>query len=192
MPPKAKFTKEEIIKAAAEIVRENGVEALTARALGDKLGSSARPIFTVFESMNEVQNAVTAAVTDLYNDFVDKGIKEDIPFKGVGKAYIRFAAEFPKFFQLLFMEEQACIPDINNILKLIDANSEKILDSIRNAYGFNDEQSRKLYEHMWIYSHGIAVLIATKVCVFSAEEVSNMLTEVCSSLIRKIKTEGNL
>ena len=113
MPPKAKFKKEEIVSAALEIVRENGPEALTARWLGDKLGSSARPIFTVFESMKELQNSVIAAVNELYNSFVDEGMKEDIPFKGVGKAYIRFAAEYPKFFQLLFMREQESVPERN-------------------------------------------------------------------------------
>lgn len=192
MPPKAKFKKEEIVSAALEIVRENGPEALTARSLGDKLGSSARPIFTVFESMKELQNSVIAAVNELYNSFVDEGMKEDIPFKGVGKAYIRFAAEYPKFFQLLFMREQESVPDINNILGLIDKNSEKILSSISGTYGLDDNQSRELYAHMWIYSHGIAVLIATKVCAFTADEVSRMLTAVCGNLIEKIKREGHL
>lgn len=43
MPPKPKFTREEIIAAALEIVSEKGIEALTAKELGEKLGSSARP-----------------------------------------------------------------------------------------------------------------------------------------------------
>ena len=51
MPPKAKFTKTEIIEAALNIVRTDGYEALTSRALGIYLGSSARPIFTVFKNM---------------------------------------------------------------------------------------------------------------------------------------------
>ena len=49
MPPKAKFTKEEITEAALNIVQTNGFEALTARELGTRLGSSARPIFTVLK-----------------------------------------------------------------------------------------------------------------------------------------------
>ena len=51
MPPKAKFTREEIITSALQIVRENGIADVTARELGERLGSSARPIFTVFENM---------------------------------------------------------------------------------------------------------------------------------------------
>ena len=58
MPPKAKFTKEEIINAAFEITRRDGFDALTARSLAAELGSSPRPIFTVFSGMEEVQSAV--------------------------------------------------------------------------------------------------------------------------------------
>ena len=58
MPPKAKFSKEEIVASAVEIVRTHGSDALTARALGQALGSSPRPIFTVFQSMEEVRREV--------------------------------------------------------------------------------------------------------------------------------------
>ena len=56
MPPKPKFTREEIVGTALDLVREKGIEALTARELGAKLGSSARPIFTVFRNMEELTN----------------------------------------------------------------------------------------------------------------------------------------
>ena len=61
MPPKPKFKKEDIIAVALELVSENGMDALTARELGNRLGSSARPIFTVFKSMKEVQEGVRTA-----------------------------------------------------------------------------------------------------------------------------------
>ena len=57
MPPKPKFSREEIVDAALDIVSREGVSALTARELGEKLGSSPRPIFTVFKSMDEVKCA---------------------------------------------------------------------------------------------------------------------------------------
>ena len=61
MPPRPKFTKEEIVAAALELVSERGLEYLPTRNLGEKLGSSARPIFTVFISMDDVQREVRAA-----------------------------------------------------------------------------------------------------------------------------------
>lgn len=71
MPPKAKFTKEEIIEAAFNIVKTDGFEALTSRALGTHLGSSARPIFTVFKNMDEVQQAVIESAKKLYKEYVE-------------------------------------------------------------------------------------------------------------------------
>lgn len=192
MPPKAKFTKEEITAKALEIVRERGESALTARSLGDALGSSARPIFTVFESMEEVQKEVFSAASELYNGYVGKGLSETPAFKGVGQAYIRFAADEPKLFQLLFMREQQSMPDKNSVLPLIDGNSEAILGSIEKGYGLSRELSESLYLHLWIYSHGIAVLIATKVCVMSEQEISDMLTVIFTGLLKKIKSEGRL
>ena len=40
MPPKPRFTREEIVAAALDIVSRKGIEALTARELGEALGSS--------------------------------------------------------------------------------------------------------------------------------------------------------
>ena len=45
MPPRFKFTKEEIVQAALDITRENGMTALTARALAARLGLSLIHIF---------------------------------------------------------------------------------------------------------------------------------------------------
>ena len=84
MPPKAKFTKAEIIEAALNIVRADGYEALTSRALGTYLGSSARPIFTVFKNMEEVQQDMIKSAKALYKEYVNKGLTTEPPFKGVG------------------------------------------------------------------------------------------------------------
>lgn len=192
MPPKAKFSRKEIIDKALEVVRESGEGALTARSLGEKLGSSARPIFTVFSSMEEVAREVYAAATAVYNGYVKEGLTETPAFKGVGRAYIRFAAEEPKLFRLLFMKEQPSKPDKNHILAVLDENSDAILKSIQDGYGLSRENSEELYLHLWIYSHGIAVLIATNVCAFSETEISDMLTVVFIGLLKKIKSEGKL
>lgn len=187
MPPKAKFTKEQITKAALEIVRAENFESLTARALGKKLGSSACPIFTVFANMEEVQQAVLKEIREVYKGYVEKGLSETPAFKGVGTQYILFAINEPKLFQILFMSEQAKEPDINNILPIIDESYDKILVSITNNYALKVNEAEKLYKHLWIYTHGIASLCATKMCRFTGEEISEMLTEVFTGLMSNMK-----
>lgn len=191
MPPSAKFTKEEIMTAGFDIVRAEGFDALTARALGSKLGSSARPIFTVFQSMEEVCQEVTSAAKQLYTEYIKEGLGQtEIPaFKGVGMQYIKFAMTEPKLFQLLFMSEQAQRPDVMNVLPIIDDNYPKILASIQDHYLMSQSDSEWLYRHLWIYSHGIAVLCATNMCTFTAEEIGKMLTDVCTALIKQRREE---
>ena len=190
MPPKAKFTKEEILSAALDIVRSKGIDALTARLLADALNSSPRPIFTVFAGMDEIVREVILKAKSLYAEYVRRGLTCVPQFKGVGVQYILFAIEEPKLFQLLFMNERGSVPPLCEVLQLIEDSFEEILASITNAYGFDRDTALRLYYHMWIYSHGIATLCATKMCSFTADDISRMLTEVCASLIKKIKGDG--
>ena len=191
MPPKAKFTREEIVEAAFSIVKADGFEALTSRAVGTRLGSSARPIFTVFQSMDEVQQAVIEAAKVLYKEYVEQGLMWENPFKGVGTQYILFSMQEPKLFQLLFMTEQPQIPDFSGVLPLIEESYEKILLSIQKYYGMNRPLAEKLYHHLWIYTHGIATLCATKMCRFTGEEISSMITEVFTSILKNTKEYKN-
>lgn len=187
MPPKAKFTQEQIVDVALAIVEKEGFERLTARNLGEKLGSSARPIFTAFDSMDDVINATIKKADLIYTSYVDEGLKEPLPFKGVGMTYIRFATERPKLFQLLFMKENGDTPDTKTVLRGIETSYDRILASICDNYGVDTDTAKKLYLHNWIYSHGIAVLIATKVCAFTKEQVSQMLTDVFVGLLVRAK-----
>lgn len=187
MPPKAKFTKEEIIEAALKIVRSKGFSALTARALGAKLGSSARPIFTVFKGMEEVQQAVIDSAKALYKEYVMRGLKDTPAFKGVGTQYILFSVNEPKLFQLLFMKEQEDVPKLSAVLPVIDESYGEILSSVKDGYVLTNETAEKLYRHLWIYTHGIASLCATKMCSFTGEEISAMMTEVFIGLLKSLK-----
>ena len=112
--------KREIADVALQIYREEGLEGLTSRNLGKKLGSSACPIFTVFSGMDEVQEAMIESAKELYKSYVDKGLSQDIPFRGVGEQYVLFALNEPRVFQLLFMNEGEAVPSVNNALPLLD------------------------------------------------------------------------
>lgn len=187
MPPKAKFTRDEIIQAGLNIIRENGMEALSARALGAKLGSSSRPIFTVFQSMEEVQGEVKKSAKSLYTEYVKKGLEQKLAFKGVGTQYILFGIQEPKLFQLLFMSQQEQKPIVENVLPVIDESYKDILLSVQNGYELSENEAQQLYRHLWIYTHGIAVLCATNMCVFTAEEIDKMITQVFRGTLKEIK-----
>ncbi len=188
MPPRAKFTKEQIVDAALQILREDGVEKLTARNLGKKLGSSACPIFTVFDSMEDVERAVVESAKAIYRGYVEEGLREELPFRGVGGMYIRFASNEPKLFQLLFMSETMKDTPLDSILPLLDESYDIILRSLMTSSSIDQETAEKLYRHLWVYTHGIACLSATKTCRFSQQETQHMMTQVFQSLVKTMGT----
>lgn len=187
MPPKAKFSREEIIVAALKIARMQGIEAVTARELGRELGSSARPIFTVFQSMEEVLEEVLKGARELYKRYIEQGLSETPAFRGVGMAYIRFAIEEENLFSLLFMREQKPVDSIEEILMLIDESYDAILRSVEEPYHLSREDAKRIYQHLWIYSHGIATLCATGMYTFTPEEIEGQITEVFKGLLQKVK-----
>jgi len=187
MPPKSKFTKEQIVEAALDIIREKGADCLTSRALGRKLGSSSCPIFTVFNNMKEVKKSTIEKAKLIYKEYVDKGLTEVPAFKGVGTQYILFAMNEPNLFKLLFMTEQNLVSNLEGVLPMIDENYEQILLSIVTGYGVERDSAERLYRHLWIYTHGIATLCITNMCCFTGKDINDMMTEVFLSLLAEVK-----
>ena len=190
MPPKCKFTRDEIIAAALDIARKDGLYAVTARSLGEKLGSSSKPIFSIFENMEEVLEATLLAARAVYNEYIEQALSDEKPFKAVGSKYIEFAMREPMLFQLLFMKEQTQKRSALGILPMIDDNYEEILETVKTEYGLDDKNAKLLYRQLWIYTHGIASLIATGVCSFKPQEIGEMVSQVFISLLKYMNAQG--
>lgn len=179
MPPKVKFSREEIIAAALDIVREGGMTALTARSLAARLGSSAKPVFGLFENMQEVQNEVMLAANAEYQKFLHTEMMRGIykPYKASGMAYIAFARKEKELFKLLFMRDRS---DEQG-----DTRDESVADIIalisRNT-GLSEEEARLFHLEMWIFVHGIATMIVTNYLDWEEEHISRALTDAYEGL----------
>ena len=107
MPPKPKYSKDEIVEAAFLLVREKGAEALTARELADRLSTSSRPIFTAFENMTELKSAVLKKCQALFEQYMveEKATGKYPEYKSMGMAYIKLAKQEKNVFKLLYMRD---------------------------------------------------------------------------------------
>lgn len=175
MPPKPKFTKEEIIAAALDLVSEKGMEALTSRELGVRLGSSARPIFTVFSSMEEVQEAVRDAALKRFEAYAEKALHYTPAFKQLGMQMIMFAMEEPKLYQLIFMSENKWACSFDDIFEQLGVLAVTCVDLLQQEYGLTQQDAKLLFQHVWIHTFGIGALCAAKVCDFTESEINEML-----------------
>lgn len=174
MPPNFKFTREEIVRAALDLVREGGISALTARALAARLGSSPKPIFGLFENMEEVQREVLRAAGDLYCRYLQEDMARGDypPYKASGMGYIRFAREERELFKLLFMRDRSG--------ETVAEDWEAVrpqLDLIRRNTGLGEEEAYRFHLEMWIYVHGIAAMVATRYLDWDMDYIDQALTD---------------
>lgn len=189
MPPKAKITKEDIIAASIDIVRENGADALNARSVAKKLNCSTQPIFSNYSSMDELKADVIDYANNIHNEYLERAIQDNnyapYIYKASGIYYIEFAKEERELFKLLFMRDRSKekIKDekeeIEWIIKIISADTGLSLDE---AYMFHLQ--------MWIYVHGIAVMFATSYLDWDWQTIDKMLTDAYMGLKYRYLSKG--
>ena len=190
MPPKPKFTREEVIAAALEIVSEKGKQALTSRDLGARLGSSARPLFTVFKNMEELQKEVETAALKRFEEYIKKALDYSPAFKQVGVQMIAFSIEEPKLYQLLFMSENGKAGNFDDVFARLGEMGPICIEIIQKDYDLNKQQAMALFRHVWIHTFGIGALCATGVCRFTKEEMIEMLGHDFLAMLMFTKTGG--
>ena len=188
MPPKAKFTKEQITKAALGVVSEKGAQALTAKELGAALGTSTTPIFTVFNSMQEVQDAVMLAAMERFEEYAHKAAHLGPVFKQIGMQMILFAKEEPKLYQLIFMSSISEAQTFDDIYAHLGSLADECLNVLQKDYDLSKDNAKTLFEHVWIHTFGIGALCATGMCDFSHEQIAQMLTQDFIAMMMLMKS----
>ena len=188
MPPKAKFSKEQIKKAALGVVSEKGAQALTAKELGAALGTSTTPIFTVFNSMQEIQDEVMLAAMERFEEYAHNAAHIKPVFKQVGMQMILFAKEEPKLYQLIFMSSIGEAQSFDDIYAHLGSVADECLDVLQKGYDLSKDNAKTLFEHVWIHTFGIGALCATGMCDFSHEQIAQMLTQDFTAMMMLMKS----
>ena len=104
-------------------------------------------------------------------------------YKEIGKNYIKFAKEETNIFKFIFMGDYHI--KIDNFREF-DPSYKEIEQILEEKYKITKKEVRKFHLKMWMFTHGIACLIATRTCDFSDKEISKLLTEEFTALIKNI------
>lgn len=106
-------TRREIVDAAWDLVRDNGLAGLAMRDLGERVGMKAQSIYSYFESKNDIYDTM---FRDAYLDFMSTMLGEEPDSEPVdletvlrgSHRFFDFCTSDPVRYQLLF---QRTIPD---------------------------------------------------------------------------------
>jgi AcrR family transcriptional regulator len=158
LPPKTSFTKERIVECGFEIVRREGLGALSARRIAGELGCSTRPVYGSFRSMKELEAAVLEKARDYaLSYFAREAEGTNSPFLGLGLRYFRFSREEPELFRLLYMEG-----GMGDTFGSMTRRFSPLLEKIRQEPGLGDlseAELRQMGTDSWIYTHGLVAMI---------------------------------
>ena len=185
MPPKVKFQKEEIVDAAMSAVRDGGVGSLTAREIAARLGVSTRPIFTYFDTMEELKAAVYKASMALYRAYIEKGLAGPIPFLGVWQQYLHFAMEEPELYRLLFLTPPDGVS--GGAMEVLAFSQDLARESIMRVYHMDGATADKYFRDLWLAAFSFATLIVTDNCPYPFEEMTAVGAEISLSICKAYK-----
>ena len=182
MPPQVNFSRDTILNEAFELVRKEGLQALTARNIAQHLKSSTQPIYSAFRSIKELETTVIEKTKAYATTYLLTQEKEEEPFFNIGLRYLRFAKEEQELFKLLFMSGRFVV-ELEQPLPFFTAFLERIRQD-DHLQGLDDSSLHRIFSNMWIFAHGLATLMCVGTVEYSDEFIRNKLHQAGTAMIR--------
>ena len=185
MPPRPKFAKEEIVDAAYRIMETKGMDAVVAREVGKELGATVAPIFTYFNSMDELKEAVYEKALHICSDYLRDCTDYDPAFKEFGLRWIRFAKEHPHAYAAIFLSKgHASGKDADGLLnkdcmEIVRPFEQEIV----HTFSIAQEVAELLLKDMCIYAQGIASMLVSGQTDYREDQISVRLSRMCVSCV---------
>ena len=180
MAPRKKFTKEEIVLAAFEIAKEEGLDAITIRKVAKILGSSIAPIYVNFNNVEELIQAVIEHTHEVAKQLILEQ-NSGHPFRDIGIGSIKFAREYSVLYRDLILKD-------NPYMKHNDRGIEFAIAQMKqdsNLQGLTDEELKDIILKMDIFHTGLAVQVANGLLpeYMTEEKMIEMLDSIAEDIV---------
>lgn len=192
MPPTAKITKEMILNTVLLLTRERGFETVNARSIAERMQCSTRPIFTCYENMEELKHEFLEFAYEFYSRYVSdySDTAKVSPYLVLPLSYLEFAQGETHLFKLLFINDMDLkMTEAEDFYD--EADNVKRAEVFAETIGVGLERAKKIFLDLFLYTHGMAVLTATKKLSLDRNSAETMLTSLLSALIRQEKPDWN-
>jgi len=180
MSPKlSQFSRETVGEAALALVREKGWDALSARNLAQRLGSSVAPVYGAFPSMEELEAFVLGEILRLIGATI-RDIEKDEEIKtflamGIGLA--RFARDEPELFLALLKARKG------DALSGYKTQLRSRLDADPSLGWLGAQVLDRVFERLWIFTVGLMVALVYGYDEDSSDEALNELMRSTGGII---------
>jgi AcrR family transcriptional regulator len=176
-PKETTFTRDTVIRAALDVVRRHGWDALTARSVAKQLGASVAPVYSAFGSMESLLQETLKRIRRLLQEYTSRVYSESA-FLNIGAGIISFARDEPLLYQALFQSRhgfQDVVEGVNaSILSWMKADAQLGL--------LTDASRERLYDNIGYYTMGLAAAVAA----------GRLADASKNNIVRLLKNMGNI
>ncbi len=166
MPPRPQLARQKILDKAFEMTRSSGFDRLTARGLAQALGCSTQPVFHLFGSMYGLKQALYARIQEFFGAYMARPMEGTPMFLSMGLRYVELARNESHLFRLM------CMSDSFHLDSLFDITRGVKL------------QDPKLFAKVWIFTHGIASIVAANSTAIPQDEIRSLLVEAYTAFLK--------
>ena len=176
------ITKENIVKGAVKLINDDGWLNLNARSLAKHLGISTKPLYRIYNNMDEIKKDVLIEINRQYDEFINSKIDSKKALLTLCIAYAEFANDYKNLFCSLFLSDNLKWKKIEDVFD--EKWNQSTIINLVNKHGFSFEEAKELFLHMWLYSNGLATLIATNQIKLDEEKIMIRLVKIYKNLVK--------
>ena len=182
MPAVVELTKDRIVKVAVKMVNENGWDSVNARSLATRLGVSTKPLYRIYNNMDEIKEDIYKEIAHQYDEFLTSRIDSKKALLTLCIAYVEFAQEYKNLFISLFLSNNLKWKSIENVLD--EKWNQSTIINLVNKHGYSFEDAKNLFMNMWLYANRLATLIATNEIKIEEQEILVKLVKFYKILVK--------
>lgn len=183
MPPKAEITKEKVLDAAFEMVREQGLEVLTARSIAQRLKCSTQPIYSAYGSMEELKDDVYSRAVD----FAIAGMRQyeddkNSPAMKLALGCLLFAHNEKQLFRTIYLSDYRSYYLTRYKDRLNEEMYAAFLQLDDRLRSISESNLQKMFLKIIAYWIGIGTMINTNTLELEIDLATEMLEEMYQTL----------
>lgn len=175
MPPYPKIDREMVLNTTFDIIKEFGFECVNARKIAKTLECSTKPLFRLFENMEELKSAVMDLVDSEYDNFISQFVDRNNYLVSKSKAHILFALREHNLYKAMFLSNNLEGISIHNVASA-EWNKEAVL-AIMNDFSIDNSAAQKVFIYVWLFASGLATELATNKMDICENEIDLLLKD---------------
>ncbi len=176
------YTKDQILKAAYEVVENEGFSGFTARNIAKKMGISTQPIYLEFKNMGDLKNTLLDEICNhLYYDIFPEVHTGDT-IVDLGLNYVYFAKNQSNLYNALYVQEYG------GGSKMHDFSYKYFHQLIREHPKYNklsEERINALHVGTWIVVSGIATLMSSSIIEPNEDQIIHLITHTLDAIMKQ-------